>query len=223
MGLSPSPGTPSSVFRAGKTSQGGNDTLWENNLQSQIPALLVPAQGWGLTGSDTVPVLQGRGLRQGTLLRVGDRDWGHPAAPRGWAALSIPGAAGVSVLALTNPSPRVSSPWVRTRGTSADLRGEPSQAAVQFCPGTPVTPRVVAGSSGEGAGRLHALPFDCGDLRQAGAGGPRAGRAGDVPAPPAGARSCRPGTSVIFIRGKTMSIIYPQHFPCRWGADLGCR
>lgn len=123
----PKPGTLSCLFRVGKTSQGGNETLWESNLQSQITALLVSAQGLGLTVSDTAPGLQGRGLRQGTLPRVGDRDWGHPAAQRGWAAPSIPGDAGISVPALTNPSP---SPHVRTRGkarTSRDSSVNPSR------------------------------------------------------------------------------------------------
>lgn len=174
MWLSPRAVTPSCLFRVVKTSQGGNETLWESNHQSQIPALLVPTQGLGLTVSDTVPGLQGRGLRQGTLLRVGNRGWGHPAAPWGWAAPSIPGAAGVSLPALTNPSPRVPRSRVRTWGetrTSGDLPGEPFQAPLRFCPGIPVTPRVEAGGSGEGAGHLHALPCDCGDLRQVGTGG----------------------------------------------------
>lgn len=124
MWLSPSPGTPSCIFRVGKTSQGGNGTLWESNLQSQIPALLVPAQGLGLTVSDTVPELQGQGLRQGTLPRAGDRHWGHPAAQWGWAAPNIPGAAGVSVPALSNPSPSAQSLCEDTRGAQ-DERGPP--------------------------------------------------------------------------------------------------
>lgn len=187
------------------------------------PCPVGPCSGLGPDRLGHCPCAPGARLEAGDTAKGWGQRLGSPCSSTGLGCPQHPWGCG-SFCPSTHQSlsPRV-QPLVRTRGTSADLRGEPSQAAVQFCPGTPVTPRAVAGSSGEGAGRLHALPFDCGDLRQAGAGGPRAGRAGDVPAPPAGARSCRPGTSVIFIRGKTMSIIYPQHFPCRWGADLGCR
>lgn len=144
MGLSPSPETPSSVFRVGKTSQGGNDTLWESNLQSQIPALLVLAQGWGLTVSDTVPVLQGRGLRQGTLLRVGDRDLGSPCSSMGLGCPQHPWGCG-SFYASTHQSlfPRVQSLGEDTR----DKWGPPRRTL----PGSrPVLPRDPCDTQGGG-------------------------------------------------------------------------
>lgn len=180
MWLSPSPGTPSCLSGVGKTSQRGNETLWESNVQSQIPALLVPAQGLGLAVSATVPGLQGRGLRPGTLLRVGDRAWGHPAAPWGRAAPSIPGAAGFSPPALTNPSPCVPGLCVRTRGearTSGDLRGEPFQDPLRFCPGTSVAPRVVEKAAVEKAPATSVLfPATAGTSGRLELGAPRAGR-----------------------------------------------
>lgn len=78
---------------------------------------------------------------------------------------------------LTNPSPRVPSPGARTRGkvrTSGDLHGEHFQALVQPCPGTPVTPRVVAVEKAPATSRL--FPLAAGTLGRLGLGGPRAER-----------------------------------------------
>lgn len=180
------------------------------SAQAQPQPRVVPAAGRGHRcgpgpGAGVTPPLRGAALLRASLGPGSfSASRSRPLSP---GSQSCARTRGEVRRGRTPPRPPLSSPSVLPRD-----------------PSSPGTPKAVAGSGGVKAGASPALcPAIAGTPGQVGAGGvPGRGEPGDAPAPPAGVRSCRPGKSVIFIRGNNERYLSPA-LSLPWGAGVGCR
>lgn len=182
------------------------------------PLCLLPASGtplvWvpGVLRPHPSPAVPCPGLAQ-LMARDGDRDRDRATRHLCRASQSIPRAVGSPLPAQTFPSPRVAGALRgdagRRGGAGTPPRTPPAPSPLPRPPmALPRAPQLPGGLRwGQGREQPRVLAMAAGTPGESGLGilglgTPGLGRAGDAPALPAGSSSCRPGESVIFIRGQ---------------------
>lgn len=170
------------------------------------PCPVGPRSGFGPDSLLHCPWAPGARPKAGDTAKGWEQGLGSPCSSMGLGCPKHPwGCGSFSPSTHQSLSPCAQTPC-EDMGGDEDKRGL-SRRTVPGPP--PVLPRHPCDTQG-GGGRQwrRCRPPPCSSLRLRGPsagwnwGVPRRGDAGDVPAPPAGACSCRPGNSVIFIRGK---------------------